>query len=137
MFRRGKRTSKDFSEELQSHLAHEADDREEYGQTRRDAEAAARRAFGSVTMTEEEFYRRNHWMFWDQFSRDLRHAVRLFWRCPGFSAVVVLTLTLGIGANTVIFSLINAVLLRPLPYKDPGQLAMLWSDDPAHGIHEG
>jgi predicted permease len=137
MFWGEKRASRDFSEELQSHLAHEADDLEEYGQARRDAEAAARRAFGNVMLTEEEFYRRDHWMLWDQFRRDLRYAVRLFWRRPGFSAVVVLTLALGIGANTVIFSLINAVLLRPLPYKDPAQLAMLWSDDPTHGIHEG
>jgi hypothetical protein len=69
--------------------------------------------------------------------RDLRHAARMFWRRPGFSAVVVLTLALGIGANTAIFSVIHAVLLKPLPYRDPGNLAMLWSEDSAHGLNEG
>ena len=68
--------------------------------------------------------------------RDLRHALRLARRRPGFSAIVILTLAIGIGANTAIFSVINAVLLRPLPYKDPGRLAMLWSEDRARNVHE-
>lgn len=137
MFWRKKRPQSDFSEELQSHLAHEADQLQENGEVRADAEAAARRAFGNVTLVEEEFYRNSRWMLWDQLKRDLRHAFRLFWRRPGFSAVVVLTLALGIGANTAIFSVVNAVLLRPLPYKNPENLAMLWSEDEAHDVHEG
>jgi predicted permease len=137
MFWWRKRPSNDFSEEIRSHLAIEADEREEYGDARKDADAGARQAFGNVMRIEEEIYTRSHWMLWDQFKRDLRHALRLFWRQPGFSAVVVLTLALGIGANTAIFGVVNAVLLRPLAYKDPGELAMLWSEDPAHGLHEG
>src|SRR5882724_2857272 len=137
MFWKRKRSLSDFSEELKSHLAHEADDLEDLGEKRKDAETAARRAFGSVMRTEEEFYLRSRWMLWDHFWRDLRHALRLLWRRPGFSAIVIVTLTLGIGANTAIFSVINAVLLRQLPYKEPDRLAMLWSEDPAHDIHEG
>lgn len=69
--------------------------------------------------------------------QDLRYGVRMLRRNPGFTAVAVLTLALGIGANTAIFSVINAVLLRPLPFKDAGSLAMLWTDDAKRGIHEG
>ena len=137
MFWRRKRPLRDFAEEIESHLAHESDllrDRDEAGT---DPASAARRAFGNVTAIQEAWYQSGRWRLWDEFSRDLRHAIRLFWRRPGFSAVVVLTLALGIGANTAIFSVINAVLLRPLPYKDPGRLAMLWSEDPAHGLQEG
>jgi predicted permease len=137
MFWRKKRPLHDFQEEIQSHLAHDADDLQAAGQLRGDAEAAARRTFGNVTSTGESFYQYGRWLLWDRFSRDLRHALRLFWQRPGFSAVVVLTLALGIGANTAIFSVLNAVLLRPLPYRDPGRLAMLWCADPAHGLLEG
>jgi predicted permease len=95
-----------------------------------------RQAFGNATYFQESFYRYGRCELWDQLSRDFRHALRMFWRLPGFSAVAVLTLALGIGANTAIFSVIQAVLFRPLPFRDPGRLAMLWSEDPAHGIQE-
>ena len=137
MFWPKKRRLDDFAEEIQSHLEHEADQVQESGQTREDAEIEARRAFGNVTLAHEEFYRSGRWLTWDRFSRDLRLALRLLWRRPGFSAVVVMTLALGIGANTAIFSVMNAVLLRPLPYREPDRLAMLWSGDPAHGLYEG
>jgi predicted permease len=137
MFWRKKRPCSDFNEEIQSHLALEADDLQQSDKQRADAEAAARRAFGNVTLVQEAFYQRGRWFLSDQLSRDFRHALRLFWRRPAFSAVVVLTLALGIGSNTAIFSVINAVLLRPLPYKEPARLAMLWSEDSAHSIQEG
>lgn len=136
-FWRRKRSLRDFNEEIQSHLALEADQMRDACNAGADPETAARRAFGNVTAVRETFYERGRWLFWDNLVRDLRHALRLMRRRPGFSAVVVLTLALGIGANTAIFSLINAVLLRPLPYRDPGRLAMLWTDDQAHDDHEG
>ncbi len=137
MFWRRKRPWRDVADEIQSHVALEAEQLRESGAARTDAEGAARRAFGNVTLVEEAFYRSSRWLPWDRFTRDLRHALRLFRRRPGFSAVVVLTLALGIGANTAIFSVIHAVLLRPLPYREPDRLAMLWSEDPAHGQQEG
>src|ERR1035441_2947007 len=110
MFWRKKRPWSDFAEEVQSHLEHEADQLQETGVAPANAGTTARRAFGNATSIQEEVYRRNRFWIWDQLSHDFRHALRLFWRRPGFSAVVVLTLALGIGANTAIFSVINAVL---------------------------
>jgi macrolide transport system ATP-binding/permease protein len=115
MFWREKRPSSDFADEIHSHLAHEADDLQQSDEKRADAEAAARRALGNVTLIQEASFQRGRWLLCDQLARDFRHALRLFWRRLGFSAVVVLTLALGIGADTAIFSVINAVLLRPLP----------------------
>jgi putative ABC transport system permease protein len=68
--------------------------------------------------------------------QDLRYGARMLVKKPGFTLIAVITLALGIGANTAIFSVVDAVLLRPLPYQDAGRLAMLWTDDPRRGIHE-
>src|SRR5689334_3479959 len=68
---------------------------------------------------------------------DLRYGVRVLLANRSFTAVVILTLALGVGANTAIFSVVNAVLLRPLPFRDSDRLAMLWTDDAKRGLHEG
>jgi predicted permease len=123
MFWRRKRSLRDFDEEIRSHLELEGE--------------GALSKFGNVGQVRESFYEHGRWIFWDRAMRDLRHAGRMFWKRPGFSAVVVLTLALGIGANTAIFSIVHAVLLKALPYKDPARLAMLWCEDSAHGVEEG
>ena len=76
-------------------------------------------------------------MWFDHLTRDLRQAVRQMKNRPGFSAIVILTLALGIGANSAIFSVVQAVLLRPLPYRDPSRLAMVFAGDPARELREG
>jgi predicted permease len=136
MFPRNRRSPDDFKAEIESHLAHEADQLRDTTHST-DPEAAARRAFGNVTAVEEARYEHERWMLFDHLMRDLRQACRQLKHRPGFSAIVILTLALGIGANSAIFSIVQAVLLRPLPYKDPGRLAMLFSGDPARELHEG
>src|SRR5687767_15305390 len=66
----------------------------------------------------------------DTFFRDLRYSVRLLIKSPAFTAVALLSIALGIGANTTVFSVINGVLLKPLPYKDADSLVLLWGDAP-------
>jgi putative ABC transport system permease protein len=137
MFWRKKRSLSDLDDEIKSHLALEADQLRDSARPHFDSEGAARRAFGNTTSLKEAFYENGRWLLCDRLSRDVRHALRLCWRRPAFSAVVVSTFAVGIGATLAIFSVVNAVLLRPLPYRDPNRLAMLWSEDSAHGLHEG
>src|SRR5260370_42468102 len=68
--------------------------------------------------------------------KDLHQAIRMMRNSPGFPVTAVLTLAAGIGANTAIFSVVNSVLLRALPYKDSDRIAILWSDDRKHNLHE-
>lgn len=136
MFWRKKRSFIDFKEEIDSHLAHETDQIRDAGRCA-DPASAARRVFGNVTTVQEAHYEYARWMWFDHLTRDLRHAMRQIKNRPGFSAIVMLTLALGIGTNSAIFSIVQAVLLRPLPYKDPSQLAMVFAGDPARELHGG
>lgn len=136
MFWRKRRSAEDFKAELDSHLAHEAEWMRETAASC-DADAAARRAFGNVTVVQEARYEHERWMWLDHLARDLKQAFRQMKNRPGFSAIVVVTLALGIGATAGIFSVVQAVLLRPLPYKDPGRLTMIYTGDPARELQEG
>jgi predicted permease len=136
MFGKKRRSREDFKEEIASHLAHLADDLRDRGRCS-DPEQAARRTFGNVTKLEEKSYERLHRMWLDHLRADLRQAVRQLKKRPGYSAMIVLILALGIGVNSSIFGVIRAVLLRPLPYQDPDRLVMVFGDDPARELHEG
>lgn len=127
MWRSRKRSDQDFREEIQANIALDADRFVAEGKSHEEASAAALRAFGNVTRAQERFYESRRVMWLDDLQRDVQYALRTLSRSPGFTAVAILTLALGIGANTAIFSLINALMLRSLPVRHPEQLVeMLW-----------
>jgi predicted permease len=122
-----KRLERDLEEELQFHLAMRAEKNRALGIGANDARAAARRRFGNVTLVREDC--REMWIFtWTEtLWQDVRYAARILAKNPGFAAVVIFSLALGIGANTAVFSAMNAVLLRALPYEHPETLATVWT----------
>ena len=124
MFQR-KRKASDFSNEIQSHIRLEAERLREQGLTEADARAAARRAFGNVTQAEERFYESHRWLWFDHLWQELRYALRRLRMAPAFTMAITLTLALGIGATTSIFTLVHAVLLKSLPVVNPSELYRL------------
>jgi predicted permease len=125
MFRKQRRTQADFQEELQSHLALEAERLETEGLSADEARYAAQRRFGNVLHAEERFYERARLMWLDLLLRDVRLAVRSLAKSRGLTLAAVLILTLGIGANTAIFTVIRAVMLRTLPVQNPEELVLV------------
>jgi predicted permease len=124
-----------LDEELQFHLAQEIQAHLDRGRSPAEARRLALRDLGGVTQTAEAVrdVRAGVVGRWaDDFRKDLRYAARAFWHQPGFSVVAVCILTIGIGANAGIFSVVNAVLLRPLPVRDPTRL-VLFSGDTSQG----
>lgn len=118
---------REMNREMDAHLALMQEDFERRGLSPNEAKLAARRTYGSVELAKE-MHRESRTFLWvEQAGKDVVYGVRMLLQNPGFTVVAVLSLAIGIGANTVIFSLLNSTLLRPLDYKEPGRLVAIWT----------
>ncbi|PYL03406.1 MAG: hypothetical protein DME32_04100, partial [Verrucomicrobia bacterium] len=129
-------TENELEEELRAHIQHRADDLERSGLGRIDADRRARIEFGSQEKFKEECREAIAGNFIDILIQDVRFSGRMLCKSVGFTAIVVLTIALGVGATTAIFSVVDATLLQPLPYSHPEQLVSIQSDLPEIGAHD-
>src|SRR6266436_4607757 len=131
-----KRKLDDFTSEIEAHIRLEIERLREQGLSDEAARATARRSFGNIMHVEERFYESGRWLWWDHFWQDVRYGLRMLRKSPGFSPVVILTMALGIGATTAIFSVVDAALLHPLPYPQSEQLVTVEDNLPGVGARD-
>lgn len=127
------RLDREFAEELNTHAAMLADEHERRGVPRSEAERRAHVALGATMQLREAHREQRGLPFVDRVAQDLRFALRMFAKAPGFTLFAGAALALGIGATTAVFSIADTVLIRPLPYRDASRLVMIWEDDTKDG----
>src|SRR5438067_11901342 len=129
-------TENDLEEELRSHIQLRADDLERFGLTRVEAERRARIEFGGHERFKEECREAIAGNFIDTLIQDVRFSLRMLRKSPGFTTAVVLTVALGIGATTAIFTVVDATLLEALPYPQPERLVSIQNNFPGVGAQD-
>ena len=134
--RKRTRPVEDFAAEIESHLQLESDSLQEEGLSADEARALAHQRFGNVAGARERFYESGRWLWRDRLSQDLRYASRMLRHSPGFAAIAILTIAIGVGATTAMFSVVDATLLHPLPYPHPEQLVGIEDDLPGVGAQD-
>jgi putative ABC transport system permease protein len=120
----------DLSVSIQEHLEEKIDELMEEGMSREEATHAARREFGNLTLMEQRSREVWQWPTLESIAADVRFALRHLCKSPGFTSIAILIMALGIGANTAIFSVVHAVLLEPLPFREADQLVHIWHVPP-------
>jgi len=123
----------DLSVSIQEHMEEKIEELVAGGMSRPHAEQSARREFGNVMLMEQRSREAWQWPALDSILADLKLTLRRLRKSPGFAVTVLLTLAIGIGANTAVFSVINSVLINPLPYPDSDRLVALWLGAPGAG----
>jgi hypothetical protein len=128
MLRRGEAASR-LDEELRYHLEQQVAENRAAGMSVEEARRAALRSFGNPGLVRDEVRATWSWAAAESFARDMRLGARTLWRTPGFSAIAVTVIALGVGANVALFTVVREVLLQPLAFRDPARLVSLYEAD--------
>src|SRR3974390_1902235 len=120
----------DIDVSIREHIEERVDELIDEGVPRQQAEQTARRKFGNVALIQQKSREQWQWLRLESLLADLKFTLRRLRKSPGFAITVLLTLAIGIGANTAVFSVVDSVLLKPLPYPQSNQLVALWLDAP-------
>ena len=132
-----KRAMDGLDQDIRDHIERETQDNIARGMSPEEAHRQAMLAFGNVALAKEDTRRVWVWRWLDETRQDLRYAARTLRKSPTFAMTAAATLALAIGSNIAMFSVLNAVLFRPLPYRDADRLAMLFNEDPTLNLREG
>ncbi|MBI2690287.1 MAG: ABC transporter permease [Acidobacteria bacterium] len=131
------RLERELEDEVRFHLEMQIEDNRKAGMSPAGARYAALRSFGAIAPMKETHRERRAFAFIETVAQDIRYALRTLRKNPAFTIAAVATLAIAIGGNTAMFSVLNAVILQPLPFREPGQLVMLWTEIPGQAAREG